>query len=47
MAPEHPIPRKLWENPNPKSSQMWKFMESLGKAYGTRFPVGSELILSR
>ena len=39
MAPEHPVPRKLWENPNPEQAQIWKFMRSLEQAYGTKLPV--------
>ncbi|KEF51490.1 acetoacetate-CoA ligase [Exophiala aquamarina CBS 119918] len=31
---QHPIPRKLWEHPKPKSTTMWKFWKSLDKAYG-------------
>ncbi|EHY55240.1 hypothetical protein HRR83_009044 [Exophiala dermatitidis] len=37
MAEEHPIPRKLWEHPDPKSTEMWKFKTSLEKASGKTF----------
>jgi acetoacetyl-CoA synthetase len=36
---EHPIPRKLWEHPDPKSTTMWKFWKSLEKTYGETFEV--------
>lgn len=25
------IPRKLWEHPNPKSTQMWQFMQEVNE----------------
>ncbi|OAL27996.1 acetoacetate-CoA ligase [Fonsecaea nubica] len=37
LHPEHPIPRKLWEHPNPQSTDMWKFKVSLEKASGRKF----------
>ena len=43
MAEEYPIPRKLWEHPNPKSTEMWKFKTSLEKATGRSFKVGTTL----
>ncbi|KAJ3574006.1 hypothetical protein NPX13_g4506 [Xylaria arbuscula] len=27
------IPRKLWEHPNPKSTQLWEFMQSINQKY--------------
>lgn len=36
---EYPIPRKLWEHPDPESTQMWKFKTSLEKTTGRAFPV--------
>ncbi|OJJ46221.1 hypothetical protein ASPZODRAFT_152419 [Penicilliopsis zonata CBS 506.65] len=30
--------RKLWEHPDPKSTQMWKFKEDLARETGERFP---------
>ncbi|KAK5056789.1 hypothetical protein LTR84_012321 [Exophiala bonariae] len=35
---QYPVPRKLWEHPDPKSTTMWKFWKSLEKAYGEKFP---------
>ncbi|KAI0490831.1 acetoacetate-CoA ligase [Xylaria cf. heliscus] len=28
-----PIPRKLWEHPSPKSTQLWEFMQLINKKY--------------
>lgn len=39
MAEELPIPRKLWEHPNPQSTEMWKFKTSLEKSLGRKFEV--------
>lgn len=36
---QYPVPRKLWEHPNPKSTTMWKFWKSLEKAYGVQLQV--------
>jgi acetoacetyl-CoA synthetase len=27
------LPRKLWEHPNPKGTQLWGFMELINKKY--------------
>lgn len=43
MAPEYQIPRKLWEHPNPESTQMWQFMRSLERSSGTKFPVSPDV----
>ncbi|KAL4802939.1 hypothetical protein BDV18DRAFT_145881 [Aspergillus unguis] len=32
------IPRKLWEHPNPKSTEIWRFKESLEKEKGLSLP---------
>ncbi|EXJ93583.1 acetoacetate-CoA ligase [Capronia coronata CBS 617.96] len=42
-AHEHSIPRKLWEHPDPKSTQMWKFKTSLENATGRKFENYDEL----
>ncbi|KAM7221119.1 putative acetoacetyl-coenzyme A synthetase [Rhypophila decipiens] len=34
MAEAHPVPRKLWEHPNPKSTFMWRFMEGVNAKRG-------------
>ncbi|KAJ9617036.1 hypothetical protein H2200_000757 [Cladophialophora chaetospira] len=34
---EHSVPRKLWENPNPQSTDMWKFKLSLENATNQHF----------
>lgn len=34
-----PIPRKLWEHPNPESTTMGKFRRELERATGQRFNV--------
>ncbi|RMZ84084.1 hypothetical protein DV737_g1254, partial [Chaetothyriales sp. CBS 132003] len=33
---EDSIPRKLWENPRPEATQLWKFMQALGARYSTQ-----------
>lgn len=33
------VPRKLWKHPNPKSTEMWAFKESLEQEKGLKFPV--------
>lgn len=40
----HPIPRKLWEHPDPESTNMGKFRRALEKHTGLSFAVS--LILS-
>ncbi|KIX09084.1 acetoacetate-CoA ligase [Rhinocladiella mackenziei CBS 650.93] len=37
MAEEHPLPRKLWEHPNPTGTEMWKFKTSLERVTGKTF----------
>ncbi|KAI1614735.1 acetoacetate-CoA ligase [Exophiala viscosa] len=37
MGEDLPIPRKLWEHPDPKSTEMYKFKTSLEKKLGTTF----------
>ncbi|KIV92315.1 acetoacetate-CoA ligase [Exophiala mesophila] len=32
------IPRKLWEHPDPQSTYMWKFKQSVEKQYGLNLP---------
>ncbi|KAF2845030.1 acetoacetate-CoA ligase [Plenodomus tracheiphilus IPT5] len=34
MSSEHPIPRKLWQHPNPESTEMWKFMQRANQTRG-------------
>lgn len=34
-----PIPRKLWEHPDPTNTQMWKFKTALEKKVGKKFAV--------
>lgn len=31
-----PIPRKLWEHPDPKSTAMWKFMQNANAKHGLK-----------
>ncbi|KAK6373856.1 hypothetical protein LTS17_007825 [Exophiala oligosperma] len=38
MASGEVIPRKLWEHHNPESTQMWKFLKSMEKVTGSKFP---------
>ncbi|GAB7356575.1 hypothetical protein MBLNU459_g7309t1 [Dothideomycetes sp. NU459] len=40
---EHFVPRKLWEHPDPKSTQMWAFKTSLEHAAGRHFEDYNEL----
>ncbi|KIY01453.1 uncharacterized protein Z520_03005 [Fonsecaea multimorphosa CBS 102226] len=37
MTSEHPIPRKLWEHPDPKSTHMYKFMRRAERETGRSF----------
>lgn len=34
-----PMPRKLWEHPDPKSTAMWKFMQSANRKWGLNMKV--------
>ncbi|KAL4883777.1 hypothetical protein BJY04DRAFT_216119 [Aspergillus karnatakaensis] len=43
MASTADIPRKLWEHPNPKSTQMWAFKQRLEEEKGLNFPTYYEL----
>ena len=38
------MPRKLWEHPDKKSTDMWKFKTSLEKAVGQKFEVRRDLL---
>lgn len=38
-----PIPRKLWEHPNPKSTGMWKFMQRVNQKRGMDMQTFREL----
>ncbi|KAF2646719.1 acetoacetate-CoA ligase [Massarina eburnea CBS 473.64] len=40
---QHPIPRKLWEHPNPKSTAMWKFMQTCNRTHGLNMQTYREL----
>lgn len=35
--------RKLWEHPDPQSTQMWKFMQLINHEYGQQFKNYPEL----
>jgi acetoacetyl-CoA synthetase len=39
MSLQHPIPRKLWEHPDPKSTVMWKFMQNANQNRGLNMQV--------
>ncbi|KAL4969303.1 acetoacetyl-CoA synthase [Aspergillus stella-maris] len=43
MASAADIPRKLWEHPNPKATQMWAFRERLEKEKGISLPTYHDL----
>ncbi|KAL4913828.1 hypothetical protein BDW62DRAFT_191748 [Aspergillus aurantiobrunneus] len=43
MASAADIPRKLWEHPNPRASQMWAFKERLEKEKGVNLPTYYDL----
>jgi hypothetical protein len=38
-ATEHPIPRKLWEHPNPDNTHMGRFRTKLERDKNLKFPV--------
>ena len=40
---DYPIPRKLWEHPNPQNTQMWKFKTSLEQSVGRKFKDYTEM----
>jgi acetoacetyl-CoA synthetase len=33
---QHTLPPKLWEHPDPKSTNAWKFMQHVNSKYGLR-----------
>ncbi|KAK3714792.1 hypothetical protein LTR37_007527 [Vermiconidia calcicola] len=43
MSNEHPIPRKLWEHPNPRSTLAWKFMQTANRKHGLNLQSWDEL----
>jgi len=45
----HPLPRKLWEHPNPEATNMGRFRRALEERTGVRFAVSSlsDLYLDR
>ena len=40
---EHPIPRKLWEHPNPKSTLAYKFMQIANRKHNTNLQTWDDL----
>lgn len=34
MSSDHPIPRKLWQHADPKSTEMWRFMQRANQTRG-------------
>ncbi|KAH7396406.1 hypothetical protein BKA66DRAFT_263485 [Pyrenochaeta sp. MPI-SDFR-AT-0127] len=47
MSSQHPIPRKLWQHANPKSTAMWKFMQRANRKRGLNMqPVDLRLALA-
>lgn len=40
MASGIVTPRKLWQHPDPKSTAMWKFMQSANQKRGLNMQVG-------
>ncbi|KAF2125424.1 acetoacetate-CoA ligase [Dothidotthia symphoricarpi CBS 119687] len=43
MAPAIATPRKLWQHPNPKSTEMWKFMQTSNRKRGLNMQTFREL----
>ncbi|KAK3986283.1 acetoacetyl-CoA synthetase [Cladorrhinum sp. PSN332] len=39
----HPVPRKLWEHPDPTTTAMYKFMQGLNEKYGLQLKTFSDL----
>jgi acetoacetyl-CoA synthetase len=33
------LPRKLWEHPDPQSTRMWKFMQSINRKHNLQLRV--------
>jgi len=40
---KHPLPPKLWEHPDPKSTNAWKFMQDINSKYGLRMKEWDDL----
>jgi acetoacetyl-CoA synthetase len=40
---ETTVPRKLWEHPHPKSTQMWKFMQNVNASHNLRLETFADL----
>lgn len=38
------VPRKLWEHPNPKDTEMYKFMQLINQKYSLELKVGTFLL---
>ena len=43
MANDHPIPRKLWEHPNPKTTLAYQFMQTANRKHGLNLQSWDEL----
>ena len=43
MVDQHPIPRKLWEYPNPKGTLAYKFMQTANRKHGLNMQSWDEL----
>ncbi|KAH8732011.1 hypothetical protein GQ44DRAFT_767054 [Phaeosphaeriaceae sp. PMI808] len=43
MSSQHPTPRKLWQHPNPESTEMWKFMQRANRTRGLNMQTFQEL----
>ncbi|KAH3912797.1 hypothetical protein HBH56_119460 [Parastagonospora nodorum] len=43
MSSQHPIPRKLWQHADPKSTAMWKFMQKSNQKRGLNMQTFREL----
>lgn len=37
----HEIPRKLWEHPDPKSTQMYQYLQSVNSKFNLQLKVSS------
>ncbi|KIW07361.1 acetoacetate-CoA ligase [Verruconis gallopava] len=42
-APEEKLPRKLWEHPNPQSTNMWRFIQTCNARYGLKMSTFQDL----
>ena len=38
-----PVPRKLWEHPDPKSTEIWRFMQEVNREKGLKMEVSGHL----